>query len=60
MNEERGRRSMGVVQVKEKEEEGCRGGGGETKRLFRFSGILRFYICSPSTSDGCYISGKDC
>ncbi len=58
-----------AVQEKEKSVEDRRrmrdveeekGVGNKTKRLFRFSRILRFCVCSPSSSDGCYITGKDC
>lgn len=34
--------------------------GNKIERLFRFSRILRFYVCSPPSSSGCYITGKDC
>lgn len=59
----KGREDYGGMSKKKKSkgrQEEEREVGNKTKRLFRFSRILRFYICSLSGSDSCYITGKDC
>lgn len=47
------RRRIGDVEEETKEEKGV---GNESKRLFGFSRILRFYVHFPSSSDSCCIT----